>query len=272
MLKNNYKFSDNDLVYDVGAHKGEDTSYYLKIGYKVVAIEANPELVEQLNINFRQYVENGNLIIVNQAISDTSGTAVFYRNLKVSEWGTLHKSWKDRNLIYGASSEEIRVNCIKLDEIVSIYGSPFYMKIDIEGYDDVALDSLSHLEVLPRYVSIEAEKKSLLTLYGQINKLRALGYIRFKFINQRSFKDICYINKFGQVSLHEFSKGSSGPFGHQIKFYYGIFLAHLIATVIYIRYFFFGDYSILFRYVSRIYAFRFLRRFNTWHDLHASYK
>ncbi len=29
----------DDLLYDVGMHKGEDTDYYLKKGFKVIGIE-----------------------------------------------------------------------------------------------------------------------------------------------------------------------------------------------------------------------------------------
>ena len=30
------------LVYDVGMNNGDDTAYYLRMGYRVVAFEANP--------------------------------------------------------------------------------------------------------------------------------------------------------------------------------------------------------------------------------------
>jgi len=36
---------ENDLVYDVGMNNGDDTAYYLSLGFRVIAIEANPELV-----------------------------------------------------------------------------------------------------------------------------------------------------------------------------------------------------------------------------------
>jgi hypothetical protein len=29
---------DDKLIYDVGAHKGEDTELYLKVGFKVVSV------------------------------------------------------------------------------------------------------------------------------------------------------------------------------------------------------------------------------------------
>ena len=37
---------DEALIYDVGAHKGEDTEYYLRKGFRVIAIEAMPEFCE----------------------------------------------------------------------------------------------------------------------------------------------------------------------------------------------------------------------------------
>jgi len=34
-----------DLIFDIGSHKGEDTDFYLKKAFKVVAFEANPKLI-----------------------------------------------------------------------------------------------------------------------------------------------------------------------------------------------------------------------------------
>ena len=35
-----------NLVFDIGLNRGQDTANYLAKGYNVVAVEANPELVE----------------------------------------------------------------------------------------------------------------------------------------------------------------------------------------------------------------------------------
>jgi hypothetical protein len=35
---------ERDLIYDIGLHKGEDSEFYLKKGFRVVAIEALPSL------------------------------------------------------------------------------------------------------------------------------------------------------------------------------------------------------------------------------------
>jgi hypothetical protein len=42
--------AEGALIYDVGAHKGEDTEFYLIRGFSVIAIEAVPELCERTQI------------------------------------------------------------------------------------------------------------------------------------------------------------------------------------------------------------------------------
>ena len=50
---------DDDLIFDVGLHHGDDAAYYLSKGFRVVGIEANPQLAErcgrkgELELDFR---------------------------------------------------------------------------------------------------------------------------------------------------------------------------------------------------------------------------
>jgi len=44
------------LIYDVGMNNGDDSAYYLSLGFRVVAIEANPELVEQAKLRFAREI------------------------------------------------------------------------------------------------------------------------------------------------------------------------------------------------------------------------
>jgi hypothetical protein len=37
-----------NLIYDVGMHEGEDTQFYIARGFKVVSIEANPQLAARI--------------------------------------------------------------------------------------------------------------------------------------------------------------------------------------------------------------------------------
>ncbi|MGA8871637.1 MAG: hypothetical protein WB460_10900 [Candidatus Acidiferrales bacterium] len=71
---------DAQLIYDVGAHLGEDTDFYLRKGFKVVAIEANPVLAEKFRERFRSNCSDGNLFVVEAAITEDPGEAGFYIN------------------------------------------------------------------------------------------------------------------------------------------------------------------------------------------------
>ena len=76
---------DKRLIYDVGAHKGEDTEFYLKMGFDVVAIEPMAELFESLSTRFVKEVADGRLTLLNVAVSDRSGAQQFFASEK-SDW------------------------------------------------------------------------------------------------------------------------------------------------------------------------------------------
>ena len=43
-----------ELIYDIGFHKGEDTLFYLLKGYNVVAVDADIELIEEGKSSFKE--------------------------------------------------------------------------------------------------------------------------------------------------------------------------------------------------------------------------
>ncbi|KJC62754.1 hypothetical protein UP10_00825 [Bradyrhizobium sp. LTSPM299] len=60
----------------MGAHEGEDTEFYLKKGFCVVAVEAMPEFCESISNRFPEYVHSGTLSVVNLAVSNSPETKV----------------------------------------------------------------------------------------------------------------------------------------------------------------------------------------------------
>jgi hypothetical protein len=43
-----------NLIFDVGLHKGEDTDFYLRKGFRVVAFEAHPDLILNCEVRFER--------------------------------------------------------------------------------------------------------------------------------------------------------------------------------------------------------------------------
>src|SRR5690242_17098970 len=101
-----------DLVYDVGLHKGEDTDFYLRCGYRVVAFEANPDLVAHCQRRFAREIAAGRLHIVAGAITAerTQAKVTFFVNSKLSVWGTTSEDWAERNRRRGCPSTRIEVD------------------------------------------------------------------------------------------------------------------------------------------------------------------
>src|ERR1051325_4545669 len=83
-----------NLIYDIGMHLGRDTEFYLKKGFKVIAVEANPALVKAAKEKFEQEIELGQLTIINKAISETSDSIIdFYISSSKDDWGTIIPGW-----------------------------------------------------------------------------------------------------------------------------------------------------------------------------------
>jgi hypothetical protein len=96
-----------NLIYDVGLHLGEDTEFYLKKGFNVVAVEANPVNAAKTADRLKAYVEAGQLTIVNKAITRDEGPTTFFVS-DLSIWGTTDPKWAERNRRLGSSIVRVR--------------------------------------------------------------------------------------------------------------------------------------------------------------------
>lgn len=212
------------VIYDVGMHKGEDTQYYLKKGFRVVGFEADPELVEYCRNKFTDAIEQNRLTIIQGAIVDNGSIEAaqskvrFYKNVNKSVWGTTKHDWASRNERFGTRNEAIEVDAVDFVESVKRYGIPYYMKIDIEGADTICLKTLSGFELKPDYISIESEKVSFEKLAEEFDLLEQLGYDRFIAVQQGDIhlQQPPDPPKEGVHTPHIFQPGSSGMFGKEL--------------------------------------------------------
>jgi FkbM family methyltransferase len=155
-------------------NNGDDTAFYLACGFRVLAIEADPDLVAAACKRFKIEIESKRLTILNIGVAEYETTSEFWVNEVVSEWNSFDRDFTGRR---GHPLHSIIIQCRRLDSILSEYGIPFYLKIDIEGNDIICCDQLS-IGTRPEYISVEMSKMELLF------RLRDLGYDRFKLITQ----------------------------------------------------------------------------------------
>jgi FkbM family methyltransferase len=168
-------------IFDVGMYDAQDTIYYLEQGFRVVAVEANPNLVQRAKERLSSYVESGQLHLVNSAIGlkgDTIELVVCGDDLGSS---TVHRERVANRNPIGSYS----VPAISIQELFEIYRVPYYLKVDIEGADRLCVLALTCM-TRPQFLSFEiGDDVEELVMYAQ-----EIGYKRFKIINQTNFFEL----------------------------------------------------------------------------------
>src|SRR6516164_9802479 len=137
------------LVYDIGLHDGRDTNHYLREGCRVVALDANPIMCAAAEAKFRDYIRAGRLTVINRGIAEQKGQLEFWVCDDHSEWSTFHPG---RLLELHERLHPINVDCVSIGDIIDEFGVPDYMKIDIEGNDQLCISCLTSTTA-PRYIS-----------------------------------------------------------------------------------------------------------------------
>ncbi|HRI87504.1 MAG TPA: FkbM family methyltransferase [Candidatus Hydrogenedentes bacterium] len=275
-----------DLIYDVGLHKGEDTDFYLKKGFRVVAFEADPELAAACRKRFATWIEEQKLVIVEGAIvspeilAKGSKTITFYKNIENSVWGTVNEEWAARNEKLGASSHTIEVPIVDFPARLIEFGVPYYLKLDIEGADTACLKYLKESPVKPSYVSMESEMVSFDKLRAEIALLDELGYTGFKAVQQQDIEkqSIPKPASEGREVAYRFQPGSSGMFGKELP---GIWLDkdRILREYgnIFQLYRMFGNDSWMRRHAPTRFLIRVLQKLRGsplpgWYDTHARHQ
>lgn len=202
-----------DLIYDVGAHLGEDTAFYRSLGYRVVAVEAHPAHVAHLQQRFSGDIARGQLVLIGKAIAADPGPVAFYVSENNPAWSTVDPQWAARNADVGAGSERIEVEAISMTALIEQHGLPYYAKIDIEGADRVCLEGLTGFSTRPPHVSVEAPTNDWADVLAQFDALESLGYRRFKIVRQGRHAAGRFVSRSGKRFDHVFDLHSSGPFG-----------------------------------------------------------
>jgi FkbM family methyltransferase len=264
----------SDLIFDVGMHLGEDTEFYLKKGFRVVGIEADPAHCAAVAERLRDHLAHGRLIIVNAAIAEHPGRTAFYRDLDNSIWGTVEPEWVARNASLGTRLdrvERIEVDAVQMGSILAAYGVPYYMKVDIEGRDVLCVEALRHVRDRPKYLSIESSKTALADVDAELGLMSELGYCDFKVVPQHAVSRQAppKPSREGRYAEWRFVHGSSGLFGEEAP---GDWLdlesARRAYRPIFRAYRLLGDKPLV--PISRLREM--LRRFGFeagWHDTHA---
>ncbi|MGK5681086.1 FkbM family methyltransferase [Actinoplanes sp. URMC 104] len=133
-----------DLVFDIGAHVGDRIASFRRLGARVIAIEPQPLCVRAL----RQIFAGDNQVrVIQAACGAEAGILPLHVNSANPTVSTLSENFV--SAADGAGGwesqtwdEVLTVRVLTIESLVRRFGTPAFIKIDIEGYEDQALAGL----------------------------------------------------------------------------------------------------------------------------------
>ena len=199
------------VIYDFGANNGDDIPYYLLKGDLVVAIEANPVLADEIRNKFAEEISIGKLVVESCVVTaeESAPLLAFYiaQNHVQSTFvrPSNMNNWK-----------EIQVPARNVVEIIRQYGEPYYIKIDIEHYDQYILKALFNNNIRPPYISCEAHIIDIFCIlagHGDYNRFKLVygGKVPSEYVN----KQVTALD--GTTHTMSWAHHSAGPFGDDVN-------------------------------------------------------
>jgi FkbM family methyltransferase len=146
-------FRRQDLIFDVGANCGQKTDVFLRLGARVVAVDPDDENQSILREKFLAYRFSPKpVVVIGKALSDRDTIQTMWIDGPGSAINTLSEKWVDalrggpRRTHSDLDSQEFarqkKVETTTLDQLMVAHGTPFYVKIDVEGYERTVLRGL----------------------------------------------------------------------------------------------------------------------------------
>jgi FkbM family methyltransferase len=199
------------LIADIGAGDGDDTQFYLRKGFDVVTLEADPVMHARLQERFAVEIAAGSVVLLNQVATDVGGQQVqFWRNELYQGLSTFDYA----TAMYQEHLVPCAAHTANWQDIVALRGVPYYCKVDIEGGEARFLRSILGSDAYPTYISAECHT------FEPIEVLFELGYRRFKLVNQAMIETLVHSIPNppleGNYVPDPAWRHGSGPFGREL--------------------------------------------------------
>jgi FkbM family methyltransferase len=163
-------------IYDIGANIGKFTDENIKINKDCdfILVEANPKLAEDLKI---KYKNNNKISVVNCLISDIDDEQIDFHVYQSDTISTANNEWIKNGRFKNYRLEKtIKINSLSLDKLINVYGEPTYIKIDVEGYENVVIRGMKKYL---GFLSFEWAEELKPQIIDSISHLKNIGYTQY---------------------------------------------------------------------------------------------
>jgi FkbM family methyltransferase len=130
-----------DLVFDIGANRGDRTEIFVQMGARVVAVEPLPSLATRLRAVFR-YCD---VDVEPVGIGRAPGTLPL-RVCSTSECSSFSDDFIENQASENGALRWDRIEVVPIvtaDSLIKKYGSPTFLKVDVEGFEGEVLAGLT---------------------------------------------------------------------------------------------------------------------------------
>lgn len=159
---------EDALVFDIGANTGRYAAAMESAGAMVVALEPNADCIRHIDLSY-----HGKRIETIQAVAGPkNGLATINISDARDDLSSLSDNWmaaiqQQHNEYKGLWNRKVRVPMLTLDTLTEEYGVPYYIKIDVEGFEEGVLDGLS---IQPPLLSFEFNMADLDACFRCLDK------------------------------------------------------------------------------------------------------
>ncbi|MGE0704465.1 MAG: FkbM family methyltransferase [Vicinamibacterales bacterium] len=169
--------SRGDVVFDIGAHAGNRSRALAALGCRVVAVEPQPDFVRLLQTLFGR---SPHVEIVEAAVGAAPGRALLSVSHRHPTVTTMETAWRETRRGEPGFSQvrwdrQVDVSVTTLDALIERYGTPVFVKLDVEGAEPSVLAGLTSpiktlsFEYLPSALDFAAQCVSRI---GQLGTYR----------------------------------------------------------------------------------------------------